>query len=231
VFAGAAGSLVTLPSAIAGSSATPRLLVLPWLVVDRTTNRECSRAAEPALGDEARRLSRSAGEALDSGLHRVGKASLISASEWRAPWAALRPHQVYRLGEGCAICTAPSELLRFEAGALLGLAQSVRADYVWLGLTVVPLSTESKANRPDDCCKDALGRGRSRVLARSSAVLVRVADGAVVWQRDARRFEDDIPARVGKVSRSRRTRVAMAVDGTAHRLAEAFNREHREALR
>lgn len=217
---------------LGAAEAPPRILVLPWLVVDRTTNRECSReGTSAATTAEAQGLSRSAGEALDARLHRHGKGMLIPRREWQSHWVRLQPARLYRLGEGCAICTPPSELLRFDRDALTGLARATGADYVWLGLTVAPLTPETPRTRPDECCRAALGRGRSRVLARSSAILVRARDGEIVWQRDARRFEEDVPARVGKVVRRHPARLALAVDGTAHRLADAFAQEYPEALR
>jgi len=217
----------------AQENAKPRLLVLPWLVVDRNTNRECTRpeSAGAPLNGEARRLAQSAQSTLDAAMHRQGTMEMIPRKEWAPHWQGFQPGTVFRQGAGCAVCNPAGELLRYDPAAVQGLAQAVRADYAWLGVTVVPLTAGKSASPPDDCCREALGQGRNAVLARSSVVLVRASDGAVVWQRDARRLEGEVPYRIGKINRSPDSRRAIAVDSTAKLLAGAFRREHREALR
>jgi hypothetical protein len=203
-------------------------------VIDRTTNRECSRpeSVGAPLNNEARRLAQSAQAALDAGMHRHRMMEMIARREWEPHWQALEPGQVFRQGPGCSVCTPAGELIRYGRAAVQGLAQAVRADYVWLGVTVVPLTRDSAAaSRPDECCREALGTGRKAILARSAVLLLRASDGEVVWQRDARRLEGDVPHRAGKIARPPSVRRAYAVDATARLLSNAFRREHQEALR
>jgi hypothetical protein len=216
----------------AAAPTKPRLLVLPWLVIDRTTNRDCNKpgGSPGAPGDEARALAQTAQQALDAEMHAHRMMTLIPRKEWEPQWQQLRPGRIVRQGAGCAVCTPAGELLHYDRPALQALAQSVGADYIWLGATVVPLTPERRAAPPDDCCRDALASGRKEVLARSSVVLVRASDGEIVWQRDARRLEREVPHRVGKMTRSPATRRRYSLDATAHLLTKAFRREHPEAL-
>lgn len=211
----------------------PRLVVLPWLVIDRTTNRECSRTEPASIASsvEARRLSQSAQAALDGQMHRLGLAEMISRKEWEPEWRSRKPAEFYRTAPGCAVCASVGDLIRFDPAALQQLAGSVRADYVWLGVTVTPLSSERSASRPDECCQEALGEGRDAVLARSSALLWRASDGEIVWQRDARRFDRDVLRKAGKIAHSPENRRRYAVEHTARALAGAFKREYAEALK
>jgi hypothetical protein len=215
------------------ASTNPRLLVLPWVVIDRTTNRDCSKLGPPraAVSAEAQRLAISAQAALDAAMHRHGRMAMIPRAEWEPHWRQLAPGRVVWQGPGCAVCTPVGDLLRYDGTALQGIAQAVRADYVWLGVTVVPLTTESQDNRPDDCCREALAQKRKAVLARSSALLVRARDGEIVWQRDARRLESDVPRRVGRFIRPAALRREYGVKDTARLLGNAFGREHRAARR
>jgi hypothetical protein len=236
-----------LPAAAAGARADPgvgvptsarpadkpRLLVLPWVVIDRTTNRDCSKlgSSQAPARAEALRLAGSAQAALDAAMHRHGMMEMIPRKEWEPHWRELPPGRVVWQGPGCAVCTPVGELLHDDRAALQALAQAVRADYVWLGVTVVPLTKQNQDNRPDDCCREALAQERKAVLARSSVLLVRASDGEIVWQRDARRLERDVPHRVGRLVRTAAARREIAVKDTAHLLGNAFSREHREALR
>lgn len=218
-------------------AAKPRLLLLPWLVVDRTTNQDCTRpegAAGPS-GSEARRLAASAQAALDAEVHHQRELELIPRREWLPHWQALGGSRVVWQGAGCAVCSPAGELIRYDRLLVQQLALQTGADYVWLGITVAPLTPPGApwacAAPPDDCCREALARERPAVLARSSILLVRARDGEVVWQRDARRLERDVPYRAGRLSRAPSARRAIAVDETAHLLGKAFRRERREALR
>jgi hypothetical protein len=207
--------------------------VLPWLVVDRNTNRDCEKlgpAEAPAI-EEARRLARSGQAALDAAMHRHRMMEMIPRKEWEPRWAEMKPGSVLRQGEGCAVCTPAGQLIRYDRAGLQRLAQAVRADYVWLGVTVVPLTREAKGNRPDDCCREVLAQEGKAVLARSSVLLVRATDGTLVWERDARRLEREVPSRAGRVARTPAKRRWYAVRTTAHLLANAFGREHRKSLK
>ncbi len=210
----------------------PKLLVLPWLVIDRNTNRECSRGEINAASTrEAQGLALSAQSALDGQMHRMDVAEMIPRKTWEPRWRERPASECFRASAGCAVCTPAGELLKFDPAALQQIARDVGADYVWLGVTVAALTPERSASKPDPCCKEALGRERKAVLARSSVVLVRASDGEVVWQRDARRFDADVPHKVGKMPRTSQTRRRMAVEDTARALATAFRRERPEALR
>jgi hypothetical protein len=112
---------------------------------------------------------------------------------------------------------------------------------VWIGVTVVPLTRETKDTRTDVCCREALALERDAVLARSSALLVRVSDGEAVWERDARRLEREVPTRFPRESSGRflaRQGIEhspgkhreIAVTATAHDLGAAFRREHGQGL-
>jgi hypothetical protein len=206
--------------------------VLPWLVIDRTTNQECSRSGRTpaATGAEARRLATAAQESLDAVMHRHRMMAMIPRKEWQPQWQQYQPGQIVRQSAGCAVCTPIGALLEYDRTALQALGQAVRADYIWLGVTVVPLTRESAGSRSDDCCREALAQERRAVLARSSALLVRVRDGEVVWQRDARRLERDVPGRVGRFIRSEPLRREYGVKNTARMLGNGFAREHRRAL-
>lgn len=128
-------------------------------------------------------------------MHRHRMMAMIPRREWEPSTHSvgtrkqLAPGHRVSQGPGFALCSPEGSLLRYDRAALLGLGQSVRADYVWLGVTVVPLISGKTPVRPGDCCRQALGRERDAVLARSSVLLLCVRDGEVVWQRDARRLD------------------------------------------
>jgi hypothetical protein len=156
---------------------------------------------------------------------------MIPRKEWEPHWKQFRPSQVVRQGSGCAVCTPVGQLLQYDRARVRQIAQAVKADYVWLGVTVVPLTPESRDNRPDDCCREGLAQERRKVLARSSALLVRGRDGEVVWQRDAREFERPVFAPPPKSPlRGRKRTPAEAVRNTAQALGTAFGRDHRAGL-
>jgi hypothetical protein len=228
-------ALLLLPgsSLAQATSSKPRVLVLPWLVIDRSTNQDASRLApsSPRVSAEARRLASSAQAALDAVMHRHRMMTMIPRREWEPHWKQLQPKPVVRQGPGCAVCTPVGELLRYDRAALRRLARAVRADYVWLGVTVVPLTPQSRDTRPDDCCREALAQEREAVLARSSALLVRASDGEATWQRDARRLDRDVPRRTRHSVYTLQRRREFAVRHTARALGSAFGREHREALK
>lgn len=210
----------------------PRLLVLPWLVIDRNTNRECSRPeGSGAEGKEAQRIGASAQAALDAEMHGQKTLAMIPRKEWQPQWSSLANNRVLWKGAGCAVCTPAGELIRYDRALVQQIAQAVQADYVWLGVTALPLTPGKGSPAPDDCCRDALAQGRRGILARSSVLLVRAQDGEVIWQRDARRLEQDVPHRAGKIVHPPSLRRTFAVDATAHLLGKAFRREQREALR
>jgi hypothetical protein len=213
-------------------------VVLPWLVIDRSTNTDCTKLEQPQVpvSEEAQWLAISGQAALDHMLHRRGSLHLIPRKEWEPHWRGLPPGQLERQGSGCTICTHADQLIQFDHSALLQLPQSVRADYALLGVTVVPLTPDSGDNRSDDCCREALSQERQAVLARSSALLVRVHDGEVTWERDSRRLDRDVPResfrpKGGTVTYTRETRLDFAIRDTAHELGKAFRRDCREALR
>jgi hypothetical protein len=223
---------LTLPSTAHSAEpirTKPRLLVVPWVVIDRNTNRDCAKLdpPQPTASAEARDLAMAAQATLDARMHRHPMVAMVPRREWEPHWKQLAPGQGVSQGPGCAVCTPVGNLLHYDRAALQQLGQSVQADYVWLGVTVVPLIAGRSGTRPDDCCREALGRERDSVLARSSALLVRVRDGAVVWQRDARRFDADVPRHVGRAPLAARLRREFAVKGTAEMLGNAFRREHR----
>ena len=221
-------ALTPVIAAGAESPARPRLLVLPWLVIDRTTNLECARdeGSPVPVTREARDLGVAAQAALDKAMHDHRAFAMIPRREWEPLWTSYTPAQVYHAGSGCAVCNPVRDLVQYDPAILRTLAQAAHADYVWLGVTVVPLTAARRGVVGDACCRAALGEKRSAVLARSSALLVRVRDGMVVWQQDARRLEREVPVRAGKINRLPAVRRAMAVKGTAHSLGDAFRREH-----
>jgi hypothetical protein len=221
-------ALSTPMEAVGQHPAKPRLLVLPWVVIDRSSNQDCAKLTpQPPVSAEARRLAVSAQETLDAAMHRHRMMGMIPRRDWEPHWKQLPPGKVFSQGPGCAICTPIGSLLRYDHAALRQLGQAVQADYVWLGVSVVPLISGQTPARPDDCCREALGRERDAVLARSSVLLVRIQDGEVVWQRDARRFDAEVPRRVGRAPMPARFRREIAVKGTAKMLGNAFRREHR----
>lgn len=220
------------PAGAGEPTGRPRLLALPWLVIDRNTNRECTSPEAPgAAGKEAASLAAAAQAALDAEMHRHRMVDLVPRREWAPEWERLSASRVLWKGAGCAVCAPPGELIRYDRALVQQLAKAVGADFVWLGVTVVPLTPDRKAPPADDCCRDSLARERKAVLARSSVVLVRASDGEIVWQRDARRLESDVFQVVGRVRRSESRRRSEAVNATAHLLGSAFRREHREAVR
>jgi len=208
----------------------PRLLVLPWLVIDRGTNRECTqdeRAPIPAKG-EAQRLALAAQAALDNEMHDHRMFEMVPRREWAPLLASYGSGQVYRPGPGCAVCNPVRQLLQYDPALLTTLAQGARADYVWLGVAVLPLTSERDPARGDACCRAALGTGRDAVFARTSALLVRVRDGALMWQQDTRRLEREVPTRAGRIRRTPGMRRQIAVKSTAHELGAAFRGDHRK---
>ena len=216
----------------------PRLLVLPWLVIDRNTNTDCAQLgpSQSSISEEAQRLAISGQAAMDNMMHSHGSLKMIPRKEWEPHWKDLQPGQAMQQGPGCAVCTPAGQLIRFDRSALLGLAQGLQADYVLLGVTVIPLTPESRDTRPDDCCREALALERKAVLARSSALLVRVRDGEVTWARDSRRLDRDVPrvafsGKGGSRMYTRERRLDFAVRDTAHDLGKAFRRDCQEALR
>lgn len=216
----------------------PRVLMLPWLVIDRNTNVDCFKLGAPqsSISEEAQALAISGQAAMDNLMHSHGSLKMIPRKEWEPHWKELPPGQVMQQGPGCAVCTPAGQLIRFDRPALLGLAQGLQADYVLLGVTVIPLTPESSDNRPDDCCREALALERQAALARSSALLVRVRDGDVTWERDARRLDRDVPrvafhGKGASVTYTRERRLDFAVRDTAHDLGKAFRRDCQEALR
>ena len=232
-------SLLALFMPLARSSAAPvppgapRLLVLPWLVIDRNTNLDCAKLATslPAIVAEAQRLAISGQAAMDNMMHSHGFLKMIPRKEWEPHWQELAPGQVVRQGPGCAVCTPAGQLIQFDRAALLGLAHGLQADYVLLGVTVVPMTPQSRDTRPDDCCRAALALERRVVLARSSALLVRIRDGEITWQSDARRLDRDVPRPVHRTTHQAEGRLDLAVRDTAHDLGKAFRRDCEEALR
>jgi hypothetical protein len=218
--------------------AAPHLLVLPWLVIDRNTNTDCAKLApsQSSISEEAQRLAISGQAAMDNMVHIHGSLKMIPRKEWEPHWKELAPGQLERQGSGCAVCTPVGQLIRLDRTALVQFAQGLQADYVLLGVTVVPLTPERSDARPDDCCRAAPAQERQAVLARSSALLVRVRDGEVTWARDSRRLERDVPrvafrAKGSRVAYTREKRVDFAVRDTAHDLGKAFRRDCQEALR
>ena len=222
----------------------PRLLVLPWVVIDRTTNKVCPTSASVTSRSnrEETALAHSAEAALDAEMHRFGRAQMIPRDEWEPEWRQRKADQVVRQGEGCAVCTPVGQLLQYDRTALQELAQAVRADYVWIGVTVVPLTRDTKDTRTDACCREALALEREAVLVRSSALLVRVNDGETIWERDARRLEREVPTRFpgersGKflarhsINHTPAKHREIAVMTTAHDLGQAFRRVHADGLR
>jgi hypothetical protein len=177
------------------NSALPRLVVLPWLVIDRSTNRGAVEPGLPQLSpmSEAQQLSFSGMAALDAVLHRHGGlGQLVPKSEWWPFWEQAAPWGWLRQGDGCASCTPASALLRYDRERLQQFGRSVQADYLLLGVAVTPLTEQTDAPDPDDCCHQALTIDRTTILARSSVLLVRVSDGETLWQRDARRLDRDV---------------------------------------
>ena len=221
----------------------PRILALPWVVIDRTTNQLCT-TPEPTASPvtrEAGGLARSAASALDAEMHRYGRAKVIPRKEWEPAWKQINPGRIVRQGAGCAVCAPINQLLQYDRASLQDLARTVRADYVWLGVTVIPLTRETKESRPDECCREALALERDAVLARSSALLVRVSDGEVVWERDARVMDREVPKSFPRAASNKFHGIQgidhpparhreIAVDATAHDLGKAFRREHQEGL-
>jgi hypothetical protein len=195
--AGANGKPASIapPPSVPARSTKPRLLVLPWLVLDRTTDQCVSGPGHSSApsGDEAQRLSLSAMAALDAVLHRHGGlGEMVQRAEWLPYWEEATSDDCVRQGPGCASCTPAGDLLRYDRVRLQGLGQAARGDYIFLGITVVPLTGDSGGARPDACCREALTLERDAVLARSSVLLVRVRDGETIWQRDARRLDRDV---------------------------------------
>jgi hypothetical protein len=208
------------------------LLELPWMVIDRATNQDCARLgpAQAEIRGEARKLASAGQAALDTVLRDHRMFTMISRSEWEPYWHLLKPGTVVWQGTGCAVCGPAAQLLRYDRAALQQLGREVGAEYVWLGVIVVPMTSEEQDNRHEECCEATLGHARQEVLARSSALLIRVSDGKVIWQGDVRRLTSD--ARVGTPPRndSLAMRREMAVKDTAQALGAAFVREHRQSI-
>jgi hypothetical protein len=180
---------------VQSTESLPRLLMLPWMVIDRTTDQSFThpQAARTPLTEEAHRLTHSAQAAMDAVFHRQsGVAHLIPLSEWEPHWDRLKPGEMIWQGTGCAACTPVGDLLRFDRAVIQQFARTARADYVWLGVTVVPLTAGPPRGASDECCREALAQDTEAILARSSALLIRIRDGEVVWQRDARRLDRDV---------------------------------------
>ncbi len=218
--------------AMAQAGDKPRLLVLPWLVIDRETNTECSRqgAGPGELTSEARSLAQSAQATLDRVLHSVEEVSLVPRSDWEPEWKKLRPAELFRQGPGCAICTPAGSLIQYSPDVLRTLAVAVRADYVWLGVAVASLAP-TPGKESDACCREALAQQREEVMARSSVLLVRASDGQAIWQRDARRLRKDVPTGARRVRFGPKRRREIAVDRTSDLLGEAFRHEVRRITR
>ena len=215
----------------------PRMLVLPWFVVDRNSNLNCDKlkAEDPAASAAGFRVAEAGQAALDAQMHRYGKLDLIKRSEWEPYWKQTSHKELFFQGQGCAVCSPVGELIRYNPTELSKLADKVGAEFVLLGLTVVPLTTH-KASRTDECCRDALALERESVLARSSVILIRAKDGASIWQRDARRLEKEVrhvnprerfsdPQGTSPEPFTEEKRLRVAVGDTAEALGRAFRRE------
>jgi hypothetical protein len=103
------------------TTSQPRLLVLPWRVIDRTTNQVYSAADLPrsTASEEARQLSESGMAALDAVLHRHGGlGELMPRSEWQPYWdeGIIGPWACY--SSQCASCAPVGELLRHDRARL-----------------------------------------------------------------------------------------------------------------
>lgn len=230
------------------AGARPRILVAPWLVVDRTTNQEFTRSGSAAGSTalEARRLGDSAYAALDRALHKQDETDLVPRREWEPFWAPTAA--AVQVAGSCPICASSGQLLRYRRTDIQKLARAVNADYVWLGAVAVPLTSSAGTPESDECCREALALEKRVILARSTAVLVRASDGETVWERDARwpdtRDRKKLPVRYGMPDQPRtesghemRPRNnekpllspygerERAVDATARELADAFHRE------
>jgi hypothetical protein len=199
-----AGALSSSTAPTESAPGQPRLLVLPWQVIDRTTNQIYSAANLPrsTASEEARQLSESGMAALDAVLHRHdGLGELVPRREWQPCWdeGIIGPWACY--SSQCASCAPVGELLRYDRGRLRQLGQAVGADYIFLGVTVVPLIAPAGSSPPSRCCLEALTVDKRDVLARTAALLVRVRDGEPVWQRDARRLDRDVLRRTQRPAR------------------------------
>lgn len=244
VLAGAAVLSMAAVRAAEGPVARPRVLALPWLVIDRNSNKDCAKLgpSEERASGEGRLLGESGQASLDTVLHRSGLVELVPRKEWAPEWEQVKPGRVMRQGLGCAVCAPTTQLMRYDRAAVQGLAKAVRADYVWLGVTVVPLTLNTSVRRADECCRNALMLERDAVLARSSAVLVRASDGEVVWQQDARssdpsRRPGGLDVRFAPPHARRPTPLTpyelrqKAVQTTARALGSAFRRDAEQVLR
>jgi hypothetical protein len=120
-----ASALLAGRDASAEQTNKPRLLVLPWVVIDRTTNKVCptSGSTTSQSNREAAALAGRAEAALDAEMHRFGRAEMISRKEWEPEWKQRKADQVVRQGEGCAVCTPVGQLLKYDRTALQELAQ------------------------------------------------------------------------------------------------------------
>lgn len=177
-------------------SPKPRIVALPWLVIDRNSGQEASRleGEHPKAAAEGRQLAQSAQAALDAVLERGKALQYVPRGQWEPRWSAMKPDQSLQRGPGCASCGAADELIRFDREAVRQIAEAVQAEHVLLGATVVPLVWETTLGKPEPkkavtstetaACREA--ESRDPALARSVLMLVRAKDGQIVWKGDSR---------------------------------------------
>lgn len=225
------------------AAARPRLLGLPWVIIDGNGSGSQPKPGSPGgpISAQTERLAYSARAAIDATLRRRGIMEMIPRKAWEPQWEKLKAERGIGQAAGCICCPPAPELLRYNRTALQRLGQAVHADYIWLGVTVVPLSAAHPKAQSDSCCQKPLAPQQEQVLARSGGLLFRVSDGEIVWRQEARRLDHEVLRRSHyRHHRSRgpfRTiysppeRHEMAVDETAHMLANAFVREHEQVLR
>jgi hypothetical protein len=225
------------------AAARPRLLGLPWVIIDGNASGSQPKPGSAAapIRAQTERLADSARGAIIATLRRQGIMEMIPRKAWQPQWEKLKAAGAIAQVDGCICCPPAPELLRYNRPALQRLGQAVHADYIWLGVTVVPLSREQPKQSSDSCCRKAPGPQQESVLARSGSLLFRVSDGEVVWRQEARRLDREVLRRGHyrhhgshspfRITYSPPERHEMAVAGTARMLANAFVREHGQVLR
>ncbi len=181
------GSTVAV-AAHASPDPQPRILSLPWLIIDRNSGRdaEALRKEQPDAAAEAGRLSISAQAALDAVMDRHKRSRMVPRGEWEPLWTKMGSEKVVRSRPACTACGSAEELVAYESEALKRMATSVQADYVLLGVAIVPLVFETPAKGAEHKCPSSTSATREPYVIRGLLRMVRVEDGKTMWQGETR---------------------------------------------
>lgn len=185
-------AVVAVASSAAGREpeprSEPRILSLPWLIIDRNSCRDAGglRVGHPDAAAEAGRLSLSAQTALDAVMDRHKRSRMIPRAEWEPLWAKSSAEKLLRSREACTACGSSEDLMGYDPTAIGRLASSLQADYALIGVAIVPLVFETPVKQEKHPCPEAEASVREPYLIRGLLRMIRAEDGATVWQGETR---------------------------------------------